>query len=62
MDLITPEAAARRLAVKMTTLERWRRAGVGPRCVRIGRKVIRYRAADLERWIAKHLDSSKLRA
>jgi len=59
MDLLTPQAAAARLFVKPTTLERWRRAGHGPRCVRIGRRVIRYRAVDLDRWLQRHLDPKR---
>src|SRR5215831_9915118 len=55
MDLLTPQAAAARLFVKPTTLERWRRAGRGPRCVRIGRRVIRYRVTDVDRWVTQHL-------
>lgn len=43
--------AAQALAVSPRTLQAWRRRGVGPPFVRLGRAV-RYDAAALERWIA----------
>jgi predicted DNA-binding transcriptional regulator AlpA len=33
------------------TLERWRATGDGPRYVRIGPKIVRYRAADYLAWL-----------
>jgi excisionase family DNA binding protein len=59
-SLMTTEAAAAELAVKPSTLARWRRQGRGPRYVRIGSKVVRYRAADVNRWLEKHLASKRL--
>lgn len=43
--------AARLIGFSASTLRRWRRQGTGPRSIRVSR-VVRYRRADLERFIA----------
>lgn len=48
--LRTPEEVAERLVVAEKTLANWRSAGLGPRHLRVGGRV-RYRDADLDRWI-----------
>ena len=53
--LLTTTAAAERLAVKSSTLARWRQLGRGPRFILLGRKTVRYRSVDLDRWAIKHL-------
>ena len=51
-DLLTPEAAADRLGVNTKMLERWRGSGEVPLLfVRLTRKTIRYRSADVEAFI-----------
>jgi predicted DNA-binding transcriptional regulator AlpA len=42
---------AQRLGVSIRSLERWRMTGDGPRYIKMGRQ-IRYRAEDVEAWIA----------
>jgi hypothetical protein len=49
-DLLTEEAAAKRLAIKIKTLQKWRVTGDGPRYVKVGRSV-RYRVEELEAFI-----------
>lgn len=51
--LLTPAAVAELLAVSPRTLETWRRERRGPRAVRLGRRVVRYRQAAVLRWIAR---------
>lgn len=55
MDIQRPFITARELAamlgVSEGTLANWRTDGGGPQFVRVGR-AIRYRAADVEQWIA----------
>ena len=45
-DLLDETDAAHALGVARTTLANWRRRGVGPTCVRLGR-LVRYRREDL---------------
>jgi len=54
-SLLTPEAAAARISIKPRKLADLRRQGQGPRYIRLGRKTIRYRQADLTRWLERRL-------
>lgn len=49
--LWTQRQTAEYLGKVERTLERWRRDGVGPRYLRVGR-TIRYRRADVDAWLA----------
>lgn len=57
--LISTTEAAALLCVKLRTLECWRQRGGGPRYIRLAPtgaravRAIRYRCADLERWISE---------
>ena len=44
------EKTAERLCVQKNTLERWRIHGVGPKFVKVGRRVL-YRVADVEAYL-----------
>jgi hypothetical protein len=57
-DLMTPTAVADRLGVSTKLLERWRGTGDGPAFVRLTRKTLRYRAADIEAFIAGRVRAS----
>lgn len=48
-DLTTAEAA-RALGFGSSTLERWRRLGIGPRYMRLSRNRVAYRARWLVEW------------
>lgn len=48
--LMTQRQTADYLGKVERTLERWRRDGVGPRYLRVGR-TIRYRRADVDAWL-----------
>ena len=39
------------LGVTQITIARWKKSGVLPPCVRLGRRLIRWRMADIEKWI-----------
>ncbi|MEG3178189.1 helix-turn-helix domain-containing protein [Sphingomonas sp. RB3P16] len=54
---VDTEEAARHLSLKPNTLEKMRTHGTGPRFVKLGR-VVRYRIADLEAYIAERVVSS----
>jgi excisionase family DNA binding protein len=45
------EDAADYLGVHFTTLYRWRRDGIGPKCTRHGRRPYRYKISDLDAWL-----------
>ena len=50
-DLLTAQEVARRLSIGVRTLYRMAGSGVVPRPVRFNRKLIRWRAADIERYL-----------
>jgi hypothetical protein len=50
--LLTPEAAGLHLGVSAKVLERWRSRGEGPAFARLSRKTIRYRAEDIDAFVA----------
>jgi predicted DNA-binding transcriptional regulator AlpA len=50
--LLTPDEVAAMIACPTSTLRGLRAVGKGPRYIRLGHKVIRYRRADIEDYIA----------
>ncbi len=52
-QLLVPEEAAAFLSVSVETLAQWRSQRRGPPYIKLGRAV-RYRADDLERYLAEH--------
>jgi excisionase family DNA binding protein len=57
LHLLTQAEAAKALRLSERTLERLRVAGGGPAYVKAGR-LVRYREADLETWIAARIVTS----
>ncbi|MGE0307168.1 MAG: helix-turn-helix transcriptional regulator [Acidimicrobiia bacterium] len=57
-SLISPDELALHLAVPATTLAQWRYLGRGPAYLKVGRHV-RYRVADVERWLAQQTVSPR---
>ena len=51
--LDSPAEVSEYLGVPTSTLSQWRWKGEGPAFVRAGR-IIRYRRADVEEWLAAH--------
>ncbi|SDD61990.1 helix-turn-helix transcriptional regulator [Ruegeria marina] len=49
--LLNTKEAAKYLGLSPYTLEKWRSKGIGPGCVRIGSKAIRYWRSDLDAFI-----------
>lgn len=56
--LLTTEAAATALGLSPRTLEDYRLRGYGPRFVKISGRAVRYRPAELRRWVAEREVSS----
>ncbi len=50
-ELLTEEQAAKFLKVTPNTFKNWRHRGGGPVFVRLGKRLIRYRQSDLERFV-----------
>lgn len=51
-QLVDAETAARFLDVSERTLERWRARGFGPRFVKIGDGLVKYRVRTMVEWSA----------
>ena len=56
--LLSQKQAAELLGLSVRTLERYRRAGIGPTFCRIGSRMVRYREQDLQAWTESSLRSS----
>jgi len=50
--------AAEKLILSPRTLAQWRFLGKGPAFIRISPRCIRYRSADVENWIAQHVQQT----
>jgi len=50
--LLTESALAARLSLSPATLRNWRVKGLGPPFVQLSRRAVRYRAEDVDQWIA----------
>lgn len=60
-ELITTDDLAEELGVTSHCLRRWRTQNKGPAYVHVGR-LVRYRRADIERWLAKNRSNKPSRA
>lgn len=52
-NAVDTKAAAERLGLAVSTLEKLRVSGGGPVFCKLGRRVV-YRASDLDAWVASH--------
>lgn len=50
-ERVSTKKAALFLGVSVRTLEEWRKKGIGPAFVKLGRKLVRYEMADLESFL-----------
>ncbi len=53
-SLLSPKQAAEFLGVSLDTLAQWRSQRRGPPYVKLEGRLVRYRAADLESYLAQH--------
>jgi len=56
--LLTPEQAGELLGLSWRTLEGWRQRGHGPPFVKLSTRRIRYRRADLDRFVSEQVRTS----
>jgi hypothetical protein len=50
-ELLKEPSAGRVLGVKGNTLRKWRQLGIGPACVKLTSRCVRYRREDLMRFL-----------
>ena len=55
--LLTVAGVLDELDVARSTFYKWRRLGVGPRCIKLPNGEVRVRRADLDAWLASQEDS-----
>jgi hypothetical protein len=55
--LLTPEDLSKYLSIPVATLYGWRRGGIGPPCIKIG-KHLRYPSDGLAKWLGTMRDGS----
>lgn len=48
---LTPEEAAQKLGITRRTMDKWRTNGIGPKYIKVGKKMIGYRESDLIEFI-----------
>lgn len=51
--LVAPDEVAAYLGISPDTMKDYRQQGRGPRYTRVG-KLVRYRLADVDEWLARH--------
>ncbi|GII89708.1 hypothetical protein Ssi03_76980 [Sphaerisporangium siamense] len=49
---LSRQIVAARVGVCVRTLERWEKRGIGPAPIRVGPRLVRYRAAEVDAWMA----------
>ncbi|NRQ30684.1 AlpA family phage regulatory protein [Nonomuraea sp. NN258] len=54
--MVSRLVVAERCGVSVRTLERWAELGIGPRPIRLGPRLIRYRHAEVEAWLSSGAD------
>ena len=50
--LLTDKDVARRLAISVASVRRWRLLGQGPRHIKLGAAAVRYRSEDIASWLS----------
>lgn len=53
---------AEMLLVSKACLRRWRMLGHGPRWIKVGKRLVRYRRHDVERWLESSIHGGQFRA
>jgi hypothetical protein len=54
LTLVNARGAARHISVSRYTLRYWRAHDIGPPCVRVSKRLIRYDLAALRAWVKGH--------
>ncbi|MBO4700385.1 MAG: helix-turn-helix domain-containing protein [Alphaproteobacteria bacterium] len=54
--LLTPKQVAKIIGISEYSIARYRKLGIGPKYLRFGEKLIRYRKEDVEEWLNRFND------
>jgi hypothetical protein len=57
-EYVDEDGLFERYLISPRSAQRWRGSGTGPPFVRLGKRRVVYRVADVERWLAKRTFSS----
>lgn len=57
-ELSTPKILSETIGIPLGTLAFWRHAGQGPRFLRLGGRVIRYRKQDVAEWLSESVQET----
>jgi predicted DNA-binding transcriptional regulator AlpA len=57
-QLLTPNQASAYIGLAVATLQRQRTEGTGPRFIKLGKRRVAYRTADLQAWIEGRVAAS----
>ena len=58
-EYIDEEGLSERYLIPPRTAQRWRASGGGPPFIRLGRRRVAYRVADVERWLQERTYQSR---
>jgi hypothetical protein len=58
-EYIDEDGLFARYLIPPRTAQRWRASGGGPAFIRLGRRRVVYRVADVERWVAERTFASR---
>ncbi len=58
-EYIDEDGLYERYLIPPRTAQRWRASGDGPAFVRLGKRRVAYRVADVERWLAQRTYASR---
>lgn len=61
-SLLTTQQVAEIIGISPDTIARYRRQGNGPKYLRLGNNLIRYRRSDVEEWLDKAYKNSITRS
>lgn len=57
-ELSTPKILSEAIGIPLGTLAFWRHAGRGPRFLKLGGRVIRYRKQDVSEWLSESVQET----
>ncbi len=62
LRVLTPAEASKLLTISLPVMERMRRAGTGPRFIRLSARRLGYRVDDVRAWMEARAEGSKVAA
>ena len=59
LRVLTASEASELLTVSVPVMERWRRAGTGPRFIRLSARRVGYQVSDLRTWVTARAEGGQ---